>query len=249
MLSQTIARYGLPLALYTDRHGIFQRDPRRPPTLAEQLTGKRSMTQVGRALDELGVEWIPANSAPAKGRIERGWGTLQDRLVSDLRRAGAATRHEANVVLARHLPRHNARFAMSPADAQPAWRSWPLEIPPEEVLCLCYLRKAERDATLAWNGTALAIPRRRDGRSWPTGSSSSRSTSTAACGCATRVSATGSPRHRRARHCCARDRCAAGSSYRPRQDRGHLCPDRRRRGRRDLGSRRRITRGVDNQPD
>ncbi len=166
VLAQTVRRHGLPLALYTDRHGIFWRDPRRPPTLAEELTGKRSLTQVGRALDELGVEWIAANSAPAKGRIERGWGTLQDRLASDLRRARAASLVEANAVLARHLPRHNARFAVPPADHESAWRPWPLAIPPEAVLCFCYARKVARDATLAWNGTALAIPRRRDGRSW-----------------------------------------------------------------------------------
>ena len=166
VLAQTVRRYGLPLALYTDRHGVFHRDPQRPPTLAEQLAGKRSLTQVGRALDELGVEWIPANSAPAKGRIERGWGTLQDRLVSDLRRARAASLLQANALLARHVPRHNARFAVPPADPEPAWRPWSLAIPAEAVLCFCYARKVARDATLPWNGTALAIPRRRDGRSW-----------------------------------------------------------------------------------
>ena len=71
MLTQTADRYGLPGAIYADRHGIFLREPGRPPTLAEQLTGKRSFTQVGRALDEAGIGWIGAHSAQAKGRVER----------------------------------------------------------------------------------------------------------------------------------------------------------------------------------
>jgi len=88
MLTQTADRYGLAGAIYSDRHGIFLREPGRPPTLAEQLTGKRSFTQVGRALDELDIGWIGARSPQAKGRVERLWGTFQDRLVSELRLAG-----------------------------------------------------------------------------------------------------------------------------------------------------------------
>jgi hypothetical protein len=108
-----VRHHGLPLAWYSDRHGIFIKDPDRPATLTEQLTGKRSLTQVGRALDDLGVRWIGARSPQAKGRIERGWGTLQDRLVSELRRARTATLEDANAVLARYLPRHNVRTRSS----------------------------------------------------------------------------------------------------------------------------------------
>jgi transposase len=166
MLGQTARRVGLPLALYTDRHGIFTKDPARPPTLTEQLTGQRSLTQVGRALDALGVRWIGARSPQAKGRVERGWGTLQDRLVSELRRAEAETVEEANVVLARHLPRHNARFAVPAAVDEPAWRRWPSPWPIEAELCFHYSRRVAGDATVSWDGGALALPRRRDGRSW-----------------------------------------------------------------------------------
>jgi hypothetical protein len=67
-------RHGLPGAVYSDRHGIFTIETNRPATLVEQLTGKRSLTQVGRALDEAQVAWIGAHSAPAKGRVERLWG-------------------------------------------------------------------------------------------------------------------------------------------------------------------------------
>jgi hypothetical protein len=166
VLAQTVSRYGLPVALYTDRHGIFVKDRGRPATLAEQLTGQRSLTQVGRALDELGVGWIGARSPQAKGRSERGWGTAQDRLVSELRRAGAATLDEANRVLARYVPRHNRWFGVPPAEAEPAWRAWTSPWPVEAELCFHYPRRAEGDATIGWDGGALALPRRRDGQAW-----------------------------------------------------------------------------------
>jgi len=163
---RTIERYGRPLAIYSDRHGIFIKDPNRPPTLAEQLAGKRSFTQVGRALDEAVIGWIGASSPQAKGRVERLWGTKQDRLTSELRRAGASTIEEANVVLAHYLPRHNRRFAIAPADPEPAWRPWLDDLDLAAVFGFCYPRRVANDATLAWEGTSLALPRRADGRSW-----------------------------------------------------------------------------------
>src|SRR3990170_744558 len=74
LLRHLIRRYGLPTAAYTDRHGIFHRDPRTPLTLAEQLQGRPASTQIGRALQELGIRWIGAHSPEAKGRIERLFG-------------------------------------------------------------------------------------------------------------------------------------------------------------------------------
>ena len=165
-LTQTADRFGLPGALYSDLHGIFVKDPNRPPTLAEQLTGKRSMTQVGRALDDAGIAWIGAHSPQAKGRVERVWGTLQDRLVSELRRRRAATIEEANEVLAAYLPRHNRRFAVPAAIEEPAWRAWADGLEAASVFAFHYPRKVARDATISWDGIPLAVPRRRDGRSW-----------------------------------------------------------------------------------
>lgn len=78
---------------------------------------------------------IPAGSPQAKGRSERAWGTLQDRLVSELRRAGASTILEANVVLARYLPRFNERFGVPATIEEPAWQAWPSPYPPEAELC------------------------------------------------------------------------------------------------------------------
>jgi len=152
--------------VYSAQHGIFIKDPNRPPTLAEQLAGRRSLTQVGRALDEAGIGWIGASSPQAKGRVERLWGTKQDRLTSELRRAGATTIEDANLVLARYLPRHNRRFAIASADPEPAWCPWPEGLDLDAVFGFCYPRRAANDATLAWAGTSLALPRRADGRSW-----------------------------------------------------------------------------------
>lgn len=159
MLTATAHRHGLPLGLYTDLHGIFIKDPNRPPTLHEQLTGRQSFTQVGRALESVGIRWIGAHSPQAKGRCERLWGTLQDRLVSELRRAGTSTLDEANELLAWYLPRHNKRFAVPAADATLAWRPWPDDAPPPEaVFCFHYRRKVANDATLPWDGRSLALP-------------------------------------------------------------------------------------------
>lgn len=166
VLAQTAERYGLPVAIYSDQHGIFIKDPHRPPTLAEQLTGRRATTQVRRALEEAGIGWIGASSAQAKGRIERGWGTAQDRFRSELRRAGASTLEEANVVLPGWLARHNARFAVPAGEPEPAWRSWPDGLRGEAVFCFHYPRRVAPDATISWESRSLQLPRRVDGRSW-----------------------------------------------------------------------------------
>jgi transposase len=166
MLAQTARGPGLPLALYTDRHGIFVKGSGAEPTLREQLLGRQPITQVGRALEALGVSWIPASSPQAKGRSERGWGTLQDRLVSELRRASASTLEQANVVLAWYLPRFNARFGVPAAIDAPAWQAWPSSFPVEAELCFHYRRGVARDATISWDGGSHAVPPRHDRTSW-----------------------------------------------------------------------------------
>jgi hypothetical protein len=164
VLAQTSADYGLPWTLYSDRHGIFVHQSDRPPTLTEQLTGKRTLTQVGRALEEAGIGWLGAGSAQAKGRVERLWGTLQDRLLVELRLETITTIGEANAFLPGFLLRHNARFAVLPADPEPAWRAWPAGLAAESVFCFHYPRRVARDATVSWGEGALALPRRHDGR-------------------------------------------------------------------------------------
>ena len=164
--AQTAERHGLPGAVYSDRHGIFIVEKNRVPTLTEQLTGKRSLTQVGHALDEAAIGWIGAHSAQGKGRVERLWGTFQDRLVTELRLEGITTIEAANAFLPGFLDRHNARFAVPAADPQLAWRPWPDGLGSETVFCFHYPRRVSRDSTVSWPGGDLALPRRADGRSW-----------------------------------------------------------------------------------
>lgn len=164
--AQTAEQFGLPGGIYSDRHGIFSVERNRTPTLTEQLTGRRSLTQVGRALDEAGIAWIGARSPEAKGRVERLWGTLQDRLVTELRLAGITTIEAANAFLPRFLVRHNERFAVAAADPGSAWQSWPDGLTAASVFCFHYPRRVARDATVSWSPGALSLPRRRDGRSW-----------------------------------------------------------------------------------
>jgi transposase len=166
LLRQLIRRYGLPTAVYTDRHGIFQRDPRTPPTLSEQLAGRLQSTQVGRALHDLGIRWIGARSPQAKGRIERLFGTFQDRLVVELRLAQARTLAEAQRVLDRFLPRYNARFAQAPAHPAPAWRPAPARPVLDRICCFKYPRTVGHDNTIQLAGRLVQLHPGLDGRSY-----------------------------------------------------------------------------------
>lgn len=149
ILRDLVRTKGRPIALYGDRHGIFHRDPRHPLTLAQQLRGdRRPPTQIGRALKELDIRWIPASSPQAKGRIERLFGTFQDRLVSELRRARARTLDQANAVLARFLPRYNARFTHPPADPRSAYRPLDPAQDLDDICCFAYERTVANDNTV-----------------------------------------------------------------------------------------------------
>ena len=138
-LHTMITAHGVPLSLYRDRHSIFQRNDSNW-TLAEQLAGKQSPTQLGRALEELGIEQIPAYSPQAKGRIERAWRTCQDRLVSELRLAHASTLDQANAVLARFCADYNQRFARPAAEAACDFRRLPRRFDLARCLSLHYQR-------------------------------------------------------------------------------------------------------------
>lgn len=150
---------GLPLSLYSDRHDIFH--ARREPTLAEQLSNARPLTQFGRAMEELGIHISKAYSPQAKGRIERLWGVLQDRLVVELRLAGASTLAEANRLLDRYLPGHNRRFRVAPREQAAVWRQAPDARALDRVLCLKEQRVVGRDHVVSFEGLALQVPRPR----------------------------------------------------------------------------------------
>lgn len=156
-LRTMIATHGVPLSLYRDRHSIFQRNDSHW-TLAEQLAGKQTPTQLGRALDELGIEQIPASSPQAKGRIERAWRTCQDRLVSELRLAHATTLPQANAVLARFCADYNQRFARPAADATCDFRSLPRRFDLARCLSLHYQRVVGADHTVTLGAHSIALP-------------------------------------------------------------------------------------------
>ncbi|MDA1272256.1 MAG: ISNCY family transposase [Chloroflexi bacterium] len=157
LLREIIGSKGIPLALYSDRHSIFQVNPKQGETLEEQLAGERQPTQVGRAMNELGIQSIVALSPQAKGRVERLWGTFQDRLVSELRLAGAATLEEANQVLWDFLPRFDARFAVPPSQPGTAYRRLEPGISLEGVLCFKYQRTVAKDNTVRLGEHTLQI--------------------------------------------------------------------------------------------
>ncbi|MCU0483545.1 MAG: ISNCY family transposase [Chloroflexi bacterium] len=151
-------RYGLPAALYRDGSTIFA------PHAAND--GHRAeATQVGRALGELGIATIVAGSPQAKGRVERLWGTFQDRLVSELRRAGAADRVAANAVLRAFLPRFNRRFAVPPASEVPAWRPVPPSLDLARVCAFRWRRAVGSDSCVRLEGMVLQLPPGPGGRS------------------------------------------------------------------------------------
>jgi transposase len=152
-----ITNHGVPLSLYHDRHSIFQRNDSNW-TLAEQLAGKQSPTQLGRALLELGIEQIPAHSPQAKGRIERIWRTCQDRLVSELRLVQASTLEQAQPVLARFCHDHNQRFARVAAESVRDFRSLPRRFDLARCLSLRYQRVVSADHTVTLGALPIALP-------------------------------------------------------------------------------------------
>jgi hypothetical protein len=155
LLRRLVQRYGVPAAAYTDRHGLFHRDPRTAQPIAEELEGLVPSTQIGRALHELGIRWIPASSPQGKGRVERLFGTFQDRLVVELRLAQARTLAEAQRVLDRFLPRYNARFAQPPVHPEPAWQPAPADL--DRICCFKYQRTVSHDNTISLDGRLLQL--------------------------------------------------------------------------------------------
>ena len=132
-----VQHLGAPVALYTDRHGVFRHTP------GSGLPGMP--TQFSRAMEELGIQMIFAMSPQAKGRVERTAGTFQDRLVAELRLAGATTLEQAQAVLDEFVPRCNRRFGVPPQCSEPAFRPLDPELCLEQVLCFKHRRK--------WTGT------------------------------------------------------------------------------------------------
>jgi hypothetical protein len=155
-LLEVFVAQGLPCSLYTDRGShYFYTDK------VGEAVDKDRHTQVGRALDRLGIEHIPAYSPEARGRSERMFGTLQDRLVKELEHAGVRDVASANQWIREvYLPRHNARFAKPPAVAEKAFVAADPELL-RETLCIEEERVVDRDNTVTYERLKLQLPESR----------------------------------------------------------------------------------------
>jgi transposase len=158
VLRDTARRFGLPASIYRDGSPVFA------PTRGGARE-RDEATQVARALAELGITSIPAGSAQAKGRIERAWGTFQDRLVSELRRRNVTDLAGANGVLRDFIPRFNRRFAVPAASPVPAWRPVPVDLDLARVLAFRWRRAVGSDSCVRLEGALLQLPPGAGGRS------------------------------------------------------------------------------------
>ena len=152
-LKEVFLTHGLPMSLYTDRGSHYFFTPE-----AGGEVDRNRLTQVGRALKQLGVEHIGAYSPQARGRSERMFGTLQDRLVKELRLAGITTIEEANAFIREvYLPEHNARFAAP--QAQPGSAFTPIPgVDLDEILCVQEERQVGNDNCVSFRTLKLQIP-------------------------------------------------------------------------------------------
>lgn len=156
LLRKIVEGPGLPLALYADRHTIFQ-SPKKA-TIEQELAGEAPRSQFGRLVNELGIELIPSYSPQGRGRVERLFGTLQDRLVKELGLLKTSTLEEANRFLEDFLPRFNAGFAEPPAETESAYLTLPEDLNLDEFFCFKHPRKVRNDNTISFAGHILQIP-------------------------------------------------------------------------------------------
>jgi len=155
---QTILEYGIPVSVYVDRHTIFKAPSNARLTIYDELEGKTlAYTQFSRAMQELSVGMIYAYSPQAKGRIERLWETLQDRLALELRLAGIKSIKEANAFLPGFIKRFNAYFAVVPREPQSAYRPLEKHINIDYILCRKETRKASSGSTFSFGGQIYCL--------------------------------------------------------------------------------------------
>ena len=157
-LKETIAAHGLFSALYTDRGSHYFHTPK-----AGEPVDKTHLTQVGRALVQLGIKHIPSYTPEGRGRMERLFGTLQSRLPPLMRLEGIASIEAANRWLATvYIPHHNARFAVAPAEEGTAFVPFVGVL--DDILCVQEERVVRNDNTVRYEGRVLQIPEQRHRR-------------------------------------------------------------------------------------
>ncbi len=144
-----IERYGIPLQVYVDKHTTYKSNGK--PTLEEELAGIPPLSEFERVLQELGVEVIHAHSPQAKGRIERFFGTLQDRLVKEMRLRGIQSVEEANLFLEGYWPEFDRKFAVDPKEKEDFHRPIPRGVKLDDVFCIKVKRSLRNDFTVVYN--------------------------------------------------------------------------------------------------
>jgi transposase len=155
MLRRTIGNYGVPQAIYADRHTIFQ-SPNKGKAEIDASVPVND-TQFGRCLKELGIQLIAARSPQAKGRIERLWGTLQSRLPVEFAANGITTVDAANEFLQRYVYAYNSRFAVEPEDTDKAFSKLPEGTDLDYILCVKEKRKADAGGVFSYNGKRFKV--------------------------------------------------------------------------------------------
>ena len=155
IVRHVVLKTGVPGAIYSDRHSVFW--PTKGESLQEQLAGRRSPTQFGRAMEELGIQLIAAHSPQAKGRVERLWGTLQDRLVSELRLAEITTIEAANEFLPAFFTRFNKRFSVPAETPGLAYGPRLSKSEADAAICFKHERVVHRDNIVRLEGLVLQI--------------------------------------------------------------------------------------------
>ena len=148
-------KYGLPHSIYIDKHTTYK-SPKKP-SIEDQLNNKEPLTEVGRALNELGVEVIFAHSAPAKGRVERLFKTFQDRVLKEMRLRGIKSIKEANKFLKYYLPIFNKRFGVKAVEKADLHRKVPENINLDSILCIKTEHVLRNDFTVSHDNKLYQI--------------------------------------------------------------------------------------------
>jgi transposase len=150
------AKYGLPASVYLDRHSTYK--GRREPTLEEELNGEGPLSHFQRSLKELGIQVIHAHSPQAKGRIERYFGTSQDRLIKELTLAGISTIDAANAFLEEtYLKEHNTKYSKAARDAKDLHLPYPGYQVMLRTLTIRDDRVVKNDSTVWWEGRVFLL--------------------------------------------------------------------------------------------
>jgi hypothetical protein len=142
-----LGKHGLPMSVYLDRHTTYKSTAK--PSVEDELNNTMPLSEFERALKELGVEVIHANSPQAKGRVERLFRTLQDRLVKEMRLRGIRTIEEGNEFLKHYLPVYNRRFSVAPMESNTLHRPLPPGVNLDTILCIKTERRLRNDFTVA----------------------------------------------------------------------------------------------------